>query len=78
MATDDKLRKIGGEAWLEADRNGDDPRAAERRALFEYGRQFEREHRAMVRAAAQRYAVVNAALNKKLSEWPEEDDRGDG
>jgi len=38
VPTDDELRQIGGEAWNEADRNGEDPWAAERSALYEAGR----------------------------------------
>jgi len=39
VATDDELYEIGGEAWNDADRNGEEPYAAERRALYEAGRQ---------------------------------------
>jgi hypothetical protein len=39
VATDDELYEIGSTAWVEADHSDEEPFAAERRALYEAGRQ---------------------------------------
>jgi hypothetical protein len=44
--------------------------------VFEMGREFEAEQRRAVKAATQRMAIVNQALNKKLAEGPEGDGNG--